>query len=30
MKICPMAAKLFHTDGHHDANSSFSQFCKCT
>ena len=34
MKIRPVGAKLFHadegTDGHIEANSRFSQFCKRT
>ena len=32
MKICPVGAVLFHTDGQRDepeeANSRFSQFCE--
>jgi hypothetical protein len=41
MKICPVEAELFHFDGraeteelgtdrHDEANSRFSQFCKCS
>jgi hypothetical protein len=34
MKICPVGAELFHadrqTDGHNEANSRFSEFCKRT
>ena len=28
MKIRPVGAELFHTDGHDVANSRFSQFCE--
>ena len=28
MKIPPVGAELFHTDGHDKANSCFSQFCE--
>ena len=27
MKICPVAAELFHAGRHDDSNSSFLQFC---
>jgi hypothetical protein len=28
IKICPVGAKLFHVDRHHETNSWFSQFCE--
>jgi hypothetical protein len=28
MKIRPVGAELFHTDGHDEASSRFSQFCE--
>jgi hypothetical protein len=29
MNICPVEDKLFHVEGHHEANIRFSQFCEC-
>jgi hypothetical protein len=28
MNVCPVENRLFHAEGHHEANISFSQYCE--
>ena len=28
MKVCPVGARVFHADVHHEINISFPQFCE--